>query len=186
MLATTNRPNKVSHKKVEKFAQATMEMLFYSIYFVMGYRVIKSQLWIWPSHLWWVDQPNNRSITDDMAFFYIAYCARYFQNFIMVFLEPRRKDFIEMQLHHFITCLLIYLSYGHGYVRVGCIIMVLLDIADPPLHAAKQVVYLKDVSAKQAGIFTWANIADVFFVVFGKCFFVCFSMIRRLADHSSD
>ena len=145
-----------------------MEMIFYAIYFLMGYRIIRSQHWVWPSTLWWKNQPDNRYIADDVTFFYIAYCARYFQNFIMVFLEPKRKDFVEMQIHHFVTCLLIYLSYGHGFVRVGCVVMVLLDIADPPLHAAKQVVYCKEVSSKQEGFLTWANVADVLFVIFGK------------------
>jgi ceramide synthetase len=54
-----------------------------------------------------------------------------------VLFEPRRKDFIQMELHHALTFGLVVLSYFWGWNRVGFVIMLLLDPADVPLHAAK-------------------------------------------------
>lgn len=170
MMYTATRPKKVNFKRVEKFSQSTMEMIFYGVYLVIGYRIVSTQPWLWPSKLWWTNQPDNRYISQDVAFFYVAYCARYFQVFIMLFLEVKRKDFTQMQIHHSVTCLLIYLSYSYGFVRVGCVIMVLLDFADVPLHIAKQLVYCKEVAGKQTGFLTWANTADIFFVIFALSF----------------
>jgi len=153
-----------------KFSQATMETLFYSIYFAMGLRIMLGQSWIWPSTQWW-EPAGNRDIAVDLSFFYIAYGARYFQNFVMVFLEPKRKDFLEMQIHHSVTCLLIYLSYCYGFCRVGLAVMVLLDVGDPPLHIAKQIVYLKEVSTpKSAGLRFFALTGDIFFAIFAVDF----------------
>lgn len=172
MLLRTNRPNKVKSVKVQKFAQSTMETIFYGSFFLMGCRIIKSQIWLWPSNLWWKSQPDNSKIGDDVTFFYIAYCARYFQAFFMLFLEEKRKDFLEMLIHHSVTCLLIYLSYCYGYVIVGCVIMVLLDPADVPLHIAKQCLYLKEIGSKQNGLFTWSNLADFWFFIFAVTFII--------------
>mmetsp|Transcript_18316 Transcript_18316/g.29798 ORF Transcript_18316/g.29798 Transcript_18316/m.29798 type:complete len:348 (+) Transcript_18316:42-1085(+) len=172
LLANAGRARKVTHLRVVKFSQATLEMLFYSVYFVMGWRIVQSQPYLWPSTLWWTNQPDNRFITNDASFFYIAYCARYMQNFIFVFLEPKRKDFWEMQTHHLVTIILIWISYSYGFVRVGLVVMVLLDIADPPLHLGKQCIYVKEIRGRQSGIFTWANMGDFFFVIFAVSFIV--------------
>jgi len=172
MMKVAVRPRRVTYQRVVKFSQATLETFFYSVYFVMGYRVAGSQPWIWPSAKWWENQPDNRTMSPGLRFFYIAYAARYFQNFVMVFLEPVRKDFWEMQIHHSVTVVLIYLSYTYGFYRVGVVIMVLLDIADPPLHLAKQSVYIKELVAKSSSVFSWATIADMFFVLFAVSFTV--------------
>ncbi len=136
----------------------------------MGYRVSYGQEWIWPSTNWWTDRTSEMSISTAANFFYIAYGARYLQNFVMVFVEPRRKDFFEMQVHHSVTCVLIYVSYISSFVRVGLVIMVLLDMADPVLHIAKQFVYIKEMSPKHNGFLSWQNLADFFFYAFGKLF----------------
>lgn len=54
--------------------------------------------------------------------YYIAYAARYLQGSISCFLEPKRKDFVEMQIHHIATVLLVSLSYCYGWVRVGVMV----------------------------------------------------------------
>jgi hypothetical protein len=172
MLRQTSKPRKVTGAKVAKFAQSTLETVFYSAFFVMGWRVVTPQPWLQPSSQWWADQPDNRSIADDARFFYILYAARYMQNMVMVELETRRKDYLEMQIHHAVTVALIMLSYAYGFVRIGLVIMVLLDVADPPLHVAKQFAYLKDIRGPQKGLLTWSNAADLFFAIFAIVFTV--------------
>mmetsp|Transcript_4118 Transcript_4118/g.8905 ORF Transcript_4118/g.8905 Transcript_4118/m.8905 type:complete len:350 (-) Transcript_4118:187-1236(-) len=162
------RPEKVGYLKVDKFAQSTMEMIWYASYFVLGLRLISEQPWVWPSRFWWVDQPNNRAITQDVAFFYVCYAARYGAGLMTVFLETKRKDFMEMVIHHSVTVVLVYLSFQYGMVRVGCVIMVLLDVADVPLHIAKQCSYTNEIGSKSL----WGLAADFFFVCFAVAFIV--------------
>ena len=134
--------------KVEKFAQSFMEAFFYSGYFAMGAVLLARQPWAWPSTAWWttaaVVTGTVERMPRDVTCFYVAYCARYLQALVSVFLEPRRKDFYEMVVHHSVTVMLIYLSFVAGENRVGLVIMVLFDIADPFLHIAKQCKYASE------------------------------------------
>ena len=51
----------------------------------------------------------------------LRYVARYFQAAISVLLETKRKDFIEMMIHHTVTVLVIYVSYVYGWNRIGAV-----------------------------------------------------------------
>ena len=88
-------------------------------------------------------------------------------------------------VHHFATVAVIFLSYMAGFVRVGMAVMCLLDVADVPLHIAKQFVYLaqdaspkeKDENGKVVGGPETVNqpmqtIADLWFVLFAISFMV--------------
>ena len=102
--------------------------------------------------------------SDDLKCYYLLYGSRYMQAIVSVMLEHRRKDFIEMIVHHVTTLIVIAVSFysSIGY-RVGAVIMLLFDPADVPLHVAKQCKYI--------GGFT-EQLADVFFVLFMLTFFV--------------
>jgi len=173
-----------------KFAQAHMEMLNYSVFTFFGIVVMYSQKWIWPHVEWWKNQPEKNFLTRDIIFFYVAYAARYLQAFVSVFLEKKRKDFWEMQIHHLATICLVVLSYQVGYVKIGCIIMVLMDTADPALHTAKQVVYFRDLATGRLQK-TFATVGDIIFVIFIIIFtttrmglypFVCYTAIADNAE----
>lgn len=194
-----HKPQLVTETKVVKFAQAHLEMVSYSIFAVLGGLLIYSMPWFlcdmhsyeitreskeatvfkefreaFPyfgfSIYWWTNQPNNRILTEDLVFFYVLYAARYVSQFISVFLEPKRKDFWEMQLHHLVTAVLVILSYKTGYVKYGLVIMLLMDLADPFLHLAKQFIYLREVSKKTESFFSWGTVADICFVLFTLVF----------------
>lgn len=81
-------------------------------------------------------------INETVLCYYLLYGARYVQAIVSVLLEHRRKDFVEMIVHHITTIALIGLSFSVGYIRVGAIIMLIFDPADVPLHTAKQFKYL--------------------------------------------
>jgi hypothetical protein len=95
--------------KVQKFAQTTMEQLFYGSFTYFGLIMVLNQPWAWPSALWWKDfdklDETGHSIhsymTEAVAGFYIMYAARYFQGMLSVLMEHRRKDFWEMMVNMF-------------------------------------------------------------------------------------
>lgn len=158
----------VNRARVEKFAQSTMEMIMYGSFTIMGALVVPRQEWAWPSYQWWDGwkEGTHAIMRADLQCYYLLYCARYFQGGFSVLLEHKRKDFIEMLIHHVITCLLISVSYSFGWNRVGAIIMFIFDPADVPLHMAKQCKYAADATGKA----TWQQLADWFFVAFGVVF----------------
>ena len=103
----------------------------------------------------------------DYKFFYILYAGRYLAAYVSVWCEHKRKDFVEMQVHHSVTVVLVLASYSSSYNRVGGAVMFLLDCADPPLHVAKQFKYLS--TSKR----DWPQfMADRWFEIFAVCFIV--------------
>merc|ERR1712032_1635669 len=82
----------------------------------------------------------------------------------------KRKDFMEMMIHHVVTVVIIYVSYVYGWNRVGCVTMLLLDLADVPLHIAKLCKYTAEATKKRG----WQFMADRMF----ECFVVVFVVTR--------
>jgi hypothetical protein len=167
-LARRALPSGHSTAQVDKFGQSASEALFYGCSFVVGCIVVPRQPWIWPSELWWKGKTVPPSVDsehallcDDLKCYILLYFGRYLQGVISCCMEHKRKDFVEMQVHHCTTLALIFLSYTHQYNRIGVVVMILLDPADVPLHLAKLCKYsLRD------------GLADVFFYTFGISFFV--------------
>ena len=137
--------------KVTKFSQAAMECLIYGSFTLLGARIVPRQPWIWPSKHWWIgfSSGSHAAMRDDLRCYYLLYGARYVQGALSVLLEPKRKDFVEMQLHHVVTVAVVAISYLHGWNRIGCVVMVLLDPADVPLHVAKMFKYVADARERR-------------------------------------
>ena len=128
-----------------KFVAAGGEFALYFSGLVCGVALLSRVSWIWPSRAWWVGTPLSR-LDEVEAFFYVWYAARYVALLIVVLVSPRKKDFGEMVAHHIVTACLVLLSYVGGLVKVGLVVMTLFDVADPLLHLAKMVNYLKEAS----------------------------------------
>lgn len=155
-----------------KFAQSAMESLFYTMSMAIGVRIVPSQDFIWPSSQWWegYETGSHLMMRADLRCFYLCYAARYFQGILSVLLEKKRKDFVEMLVHHAVTVLLCQISFFYGWNRIGVVVMVLLDPADVPLHMAKLCVYLAQAADGWRGVFQF--FADRLFEVFAVTFFV--------------
>jgi len=155
--------------KVEKFAQSALEMVTYGAFSVFGMAIVPQQTWFWPSASWWIGFPKKTLAVDGaLRCYYLAYGARYAAGALNVLLEHKRKDFWSMQIHHFATIGVIWVSYAYGWTRVGAIIMLVLDPADVPLHAAKCAKYIGDARGKKK----FQLAADVLFGIFLVTFFV--------------
>ncbi|GMH53874.1 hypothetical protein TrLO_g14773 [Triparma laevis f. longispina] len=185
----------VTKKKVEKYAQAALEMAFYTAFFFFGYRVYYPQTWVWPSSQWWdgFDKGDTYLIDPDYKFFYILYAGRYAAAFVSVLMEHKRSDFIEMQVHHMVTVILVLASYSSSYNRVGGAVMFLLDCADPPLHIAKQFKYcsVKKTDKAQFWADRWFEIFAVSFIVSRNIIYpyCCWSALiesKRYFEHRLD
>lgn len=153
-----------------KYAQSVMEALFYGTFAYIGFVVVPGQPWSWPSSHWWIGfaDGGHEVMRSDLRCYYIAYMARYIQAAVSILLEPKRKDFMEMMIHHVVTVLVIYVSYVYGWNRIGVVVMALLDPADVPLHLAKLCKYTAD----NKGSKFWQVMADRLFEFFAVVFFI--------------
>lgn len=156
--------------QLAKFAQSLMEAIFYGGFTLIGLRIVPSQEWIWPSAKWWMGfaEGGHEVMRADLRCYYIMYAARYFQCSVSVLLEPKRKDMLEMMVHHVVTVLVVFISYVYGWNRIGVVVMVLLDPADVPLHLAKLCKYTAEASKNKL----WQWVADRLFEVFAVMFFI--------------
>jgi acyl-CoA-dependent ceramide synthase len=155
-----------------KYTSAFLEFIIYTTGFLWGFPLIQKQEWSWPSSRWWLNTPST-SLETELACYYLMYASRYIAMLAVVLSTERKKDFTEMVFHHLITSVLVILSYWSGFVRVGLVIMVLFDCADPFLHGAKLINYWKEASPKHSRrqqLFSTG--ADIVFGIFAIAFFL--------------
>ncbi|KAJ3088187.1 Ceramide synthase 5 [Phlyctochytrium bullatum] len=100
-------------------------------------------------------------MSNDMKVYYQASFGSCAYMLVSIFLEPRQKDFPAMLTHHIFCSALVTASYFLGFHRIGSVILLLHDVADPLMEAAKLCVY----TGRQG----WA---DALFAVFAGTFVV--------------
>jgi ceramide synthetase len=151
-----------------------MEAWIYGAFSVIGLLIVPSQPWVWPSAQWWIGFADpgapHAVMRDDLRCYYLLYAARYFQGFVTTLLEPKRKDFVEMLIHHGVTVAVCAISYWYGWNRIGVVVMVILDPADVPLHLAKLCKYTAEARVGKAAK-RWTFAADRLFELFAVMFF---------------
>jgi len=156
--------------KANKFCQSAMEAIFYGGFAIIGAPIVLSQEWVWPSTRWWSGfaEGEHVAMRADLRCYYLMYIARYLQLTVSVLLEPIRKDFVAMFVHHVVTTTGCYMTYINGWNHVGAVTMLLFDPADVPLHLAKMCNYAAEATRVRA----WKFSADRLFEVFAVLFFV--------------
>jgi hypothetical protein len=157
-----------------KFVGSVVEFFFYTSSFIVGAILLRHQPWSWPSSEWWAEAPVMK-VEAHLLIFALSYAARYCASlFSLLFLEHKKKDFLEMSLHHIVTITLICIAVNAGYIRIGLVIMVLFDAADPLLHLAKLFNYVKQAAGNKGPSFsfTWifGQITDLILAGFAIVF----------------
>ena len=69
-------------------------------------------------------------MTGLFKWYYLVQFAFWVQQILVVNIEKRRKDYLQMFTHHVITCVLIFTSYGYHQTKVGNLILCLMDMVD--------------------------------------------------------
>ncbi|KAH9912609.1 longevity assurance proteins LAG1/LAC1 [Epithele typhae] len=108
----------------------------------------------------WANYPHF-PLAGPVKFYYLLQTAFYIHQVLILNAEARRKDHWQMMSHHVITIALMVGSYFYNYTRVGCLIMLLMDICDIFLPSAKMLKYL--------GMRT---LCDVMFITFMVSWFI--------------
>merc|ERR1712178_537977 len=96
-----------------------------------------------------------------VIFLYQIELAFYVSLVLSLFNDVKRKDFTEQIIHHFATITLVVFSYLANFIRIGTLVLILHDISDIFLEAAKCFIYCKK-----------GKVADVLFAVFAVTFII--------------
>lgn len=89
------------------------------------------------------ENPENKH-SFELRFFYIAQLAIWVWTcFSCQFLESRRKDYIEMMLHHIVTISLVMSSLLQEQLAIGLIVLLVHDATDIFIDLLKLTNYLK-------------------------------------------
>jgi len=124
-------------KTLHKLSESAYKIAFYLPLWIWGVYIANEEGLLTHTRKYWEGIPNP-PISDVLIIFYSAQLAFYLYTLnSLLFLDVKRKDFIALFVHHFVTIFLIYFSWHFGYVRVGTITFICMDIVDVFLESAK-------------------------------------------------
>lgn len=101
------------------------------------------------------------AITLECNTFYIFELGFWISCCLYLGFETRRKDFVEMSIHHLSTVCLILFSFLFDFGRPGILVMMIHDVGDIFLYSAKSAQYRK-----------LNKLADVLFAIFALVFYI--------------
>lgn len=150
-----DRKKQDSHTALQKFCDSGWHFMFYVAAFTYGLTVLWDKPWFSKTVECWVGWPKQ-NVTNDVYWYYLVELAFYWSLIFTLIWDPKRADFYQMLVHHVATIVLMNFSWLVNFVRIGTLVLIVHDVADPLLELTKMVNYLK-----------WKRTTDCIFVVFG-------------------
>lgn len=84
--------------------------------------------WMNTDH-YWIGYPHYK-LSGAFKAYYLVQFGFWLQQIYVVNTDMKRKDYLAMLIHHFITCALIGGSYVFHLTRIGNAILVVMDVSD--------------------------------------------------------
>ncbi|KAI0996341.1 hypothetical protein K3495_g11838 [Podosphaera aphanis] len=124
-----------------RFAEQAWLLIYYSVFWSLGmYIMFNSDYWLNFQELW-TNWPS-REIGGLRKWYILVQYAFWLQQIMVINIEKRRKDHWQMFMHHIVTTMLIFTSYGYHHTRVANLILCVMDVVDIILPIAKCLKYL--------------------------------------------
>lgn len=92
------------------------------------YIMYHSEFWL-NLHGIWEGWPF-REVDGLFKWYYLVQWGFWIQQILVVNIEEKRKDYAQMFTHHIFTIALMFLSYGYYHMRVGIVILAIMDFVD--------------------------------------------------------
>lgn len=92
------------------------------------YIMYNSEFWL-NLHGLWEGWPF-RQVEGIFKWYYLVQWGFWIQQILVVNIEEKRKDYAQMLTHHIFTTALLFLSYGYYHMRVGTVILCIMDFVD--------------------------------------------------------
>ncbi|CAG7732236.1 unnamed protein product, partial [Allacma fusca] len=141
-----------------KFSECGWRFFCYVSSVLIGLIVLWDKPWFWDRNHCWYDYPHHE-VSSGIWWYYMLASAFYWSLMLSQFFDAHRKDFWEMFIHHVTTLFLLGFSWTCNLTRVGTLVLLVHDIADPFLEIAKMAKYAN-----------FSRLCWVLFVVFSVMF----------------
>eukprot|EP00483_Globobulimina_turgida_P000181 UN00181 len=122
------------------------------------------------------NEPLIQQYDDYILWYYIISFGYHLNRALTQFYNPKRKDFVALFIHHWVTLCLMVCSFVAGKLGTGCITLAIHEYSDIFLECGKLCQY----TSFQLG-------ADIFFVFFllswmiFRMYFFCYKLLYSLA-----
>lgn len=132
---------KIYSKKAKlRFAEQGWLMVYYCCSFGYGWYVYQKSPHYLNLDKLYLDWPNHEILAAFKRYYLITTAFSLLLVYVLHVEEPR-KDHYQMLTHHIITCCLIIGSYHYDFLRVGNVILMVMDSVDIFLPLAKMLRY---------------------------------------------
>ncbi|KAJ4311370.1 Sphingosine N-acyltransferase lag1 [Neodidymelliopsis sp. IMI 364377] len=160
-------------KGLDRFKEQAWLIVYYTISWSLGmYIMYHSDFWL-NLHGIWEGWPF-REVDGVFKWYYLVQWGFWIQQILVVNIEEKRKDYAQMLTHHLFTTALMFLSYGYYHMRVGTVILCIMDFVDIILPTAKLLKYMGYSTACDiafgAFVVSWVITRHVFYMM------VCWSI----------
>jgi len=147
--------NVVKPEKVTRFCEQGWTVIYNSASWLFGlWLYVDSPYFLDMRHIW-MGYPHQ-FIPGPVKYYYLVSLGVWIQQFLVIHLEKRRKDYLAMLTHHVITVALLSLSYIANCTRIGHAILFTMDLSDIFMALAKMQRYagFEFACAISFGLFT--------------------------------
>lgn len=125
-----------------KLTESGWRFTYYSFAVCYGLWALWDKPWFWNIDECWTNYPHQ-TVSWDIRLYYVFQLSCYWSMLFSQFVDVKRKDFLEMFIHHLTTILLIIFSYTCNLIRGGSLVLIIHDFSDVFMEAAKIFKYIK-------------------------------------------
>ncbi|KAI1321197.1 sphingosine N-acyltransferase lag1 [Mortierella claussenii] len=126
--------------KLERFEEQMYILVYNTTSWTAGMLLMyNSPHWMNTDH-YWIGYPHNK-LPGAFKAYYLVQFGFWLQQIYVVNTDMKRKDYLAMLVHHFITCALIGGSYVAHLTRIGNAILTVMDVSDVFLAIPKILKY---------------------------------------------
>uniref|UniRef100_A0A914ZUF9 TLC domain-containing protein n=1 Tax=Parascaris univalens TaxID=6257 RepID=A0A914ZUF9_PARUN len=137
-----------SNTRSKRILECFFRFSSYLFLFLFGCITLADAPWLRDVTLCWIGYPFHE-VSNAVWWYYMIEMGFYYSLLITSLFDVRRTDFRQLLFHHFVTILLLSLSWMINFIRVGTLILILHDVSDISLELAKLVHY-DEANAKYA------------------------------------
>ncbi|KAH8871231.1 Ceramide synthase 3 [Schistosoma japonicum] len=154
------RRNQEKFPIIVKFVESEWRLCYYTIMFLYGLFALYDKSYFWDVKETMLNYPYH-VLTPEIHWYYMVQLGYYTASSIWIFYEVKRSDFKVLLGHHISTVSLLVFSYLTNFHRIGAIVLLLHDIADCWMEAAKICKYINKNLASEVVIWTTIKLGPV-------------------------
>lgn len=140
--------------QVTRFAEQSWSCYFAAFSFGFSWYIYYNSPYYNNLNNLFIDWPHD-DLLPRYKVYYLLQIGFWFQQIFVLNVEKKRKDYIQMFSHHIVTCLLLIGSYYYYFIRIGNLILILMDPVDIFLSGAKLLKYCG-----------YTRLCDIMFILF--------------------